>query len=160
MRRPIGLFIRVFVCLISSRAAAAAADNATITGDGVRMRWESRTDAEIITTLNKGTRVEVINRSQVYQTIGGDSAFWYYVTYGKDSGFVFGRFIAIDPAAAPSFEPVMLPGGPSLPVRGLGGVPHGVLRLPGVERGKGDGRQDRPVRHGPGGLYREARASG
>jgi len=110
------------ICLFVAYTATAA-DNATITGDSVRMRWEPNTNAEIITTLNKGTRVEVVSRSGVYQTIGGDSAFWYNVTYGKDSGYVFGRFVAIDRAAAPSFEPVMLPGGPSFPFEDWGACP-------------------------------------
>src|SRR4030042_5285775 len=122
MKRSIVAFSICWICLFAALYAVAA-DNATITGDGVRVRGESRTAAEIITTLAKGTRVEVINRSQVYQTIGGDSAFWYYVTYGKDSGFVFGRFIAIDPASAPSFEPVMLAGGPSFPFEDWGACP-------------------------------------
>jgi hypothetical protein len=122
MKRSIGLLIVLLVCLAAAYAAAAA-DNATITGDSVRIRYEASTDAEIVATVNKGTRVEVISRTGVFQTIGGDSAFWYYVTYGKDTGFIFGRFIAIDPAAAPSFEPVMLPGGPAFPFEDWGACP-------------------------------------
>ncbi len=122
MKRSISVILTFLFCLLSAYAAVAA-DNATITGDAVRMRGEARTDAEIITSLNKGTRLEVINRTQISQTIGGDFAYWYFVTYGNESGFVFGRFIAIDPAVAPSFEPVILPGGPSFPFEDWGACP-------------------------------------
>ncbi|MBN2225178.1 MAG: SH3 domain-containing protein [Deltaproteobacteria bacterium] len=122
MRRPIATVTIFLICLFSA-CAATAADNATITGDGVRMRWESSTDADIVTSLNKGTRVEVVRRSGISQTINGDSAYWYYVNYGNESGFVFGRFVAIDPVAAPSFEPVIVPGGPSFPFEDWGACP-------------------------------------
>lgn len=122
MRRLLGLSIALLICLVTAYGAAAA-DNATITGDGVRMRGETSTNSEVIATLNKGTRVEVISRTSVFDTIGGDSAFWYYVGYGADTGFVFGRFIAIDVAAAPSFEPAILPGSPSFPFEDWGACP-------------------------------------
>jgi hypothetical protein len=122
MRRSMGLTVVLFICLVAA-VGAAAADNASITGDGVRMRAEASTDANVVISLNKGTRVEVVNRTQIYQTIGGDSAFWYYVTYGKDSGFIFGRFLAIDPVAAPSFEPLALPGSPAFPFEDWGACP-------------------------------------
>ena len=122
MRRSIGIFLIGLICL-GGALTAAGADNAAITGDGVRMRGETSTDSEIIATLTKGTRVEVINRTSVFETIGGDSAFWYYIGYGNDTGFVFGRFIAVDPAASPSFEPAMLPGGPSFPFEDWGACP-------------------------------------
>jgi hypothetical protein len=116
------VYLACGVCLFSAPAAEAA-ENATITGDGVRMRWEANTGAEVITSLAKGTRVEVAHRSGIAETINGDFAYWYYINYGNESGFVFGRFIAIDPAAAPSFEPAYIPGGPTFPFEDWGACP-------------------------------------
>jgi hypothetical protein len=121
MKRSIGLSVILLVFLAAGFAAAA--ENATITGDGVRVREEANTSAPIVLTLNKGARVQVISRSGIAQTIGGDFAYWYWVESGDESGYVFGRFIAIDPAAAPSFEPAMLPGGPSFPYEDWGACP-------------------------------------
>ncbi len=125
MRRSIAVILACLACFACSiwATAAGAAENATITGDGVRMRWEANTASDVIISLNKGTRVEVVSRSGIAETIGGDFAYWYYINYGDQSGFVFGRFIAIDPAAASTFEPAYIPGGPTFPFEDWGACP-------------------------------------
>jgi hypothetical protein len=112
-----------FLSCLFAVGGAFGVENATITGDAVRIREDAGTDAPVVTTLNKGARVEVVNRMSLYQTIGGSSAYWYYINYRDASGYVFGKFIAIDPAAAPTFEPVIDPGGPRVPYEDWGACP-------------------------------------
>lgn len=100
-----------------------AADNATITGDGVRLRGEPNTDAAVIGTLSKGARVEIVFRTGTMQTIDGSSSYWYFTNAGDNGGYIFGRFIAIDPAVAPSFSPDAAPSGLKLPFEDWGACP-------------------------------------
>jgi hypothetical protein len=124
MRRPIGLSIGLLACLALAftAGAAAAADNATITGDGVRMRGEPGTAGEVVTSFNKGARVEIAFRTGTVQTIDGDTYFWYFVNAGPNSGYVYGRFITIDAPFVASFDPVE-PAGLKLPFEDWGACP-------------------------------------
>jgi hypothetical protein len=78
---------------------ALAADNATITGDSVRVRTQPSVWEDVRGTLNKGARVEVISRTDFTDTIDGVSAPWYGIDYGEYGGFVFGRYVKLDPGA-------------------------------------------------------------
>ena len=121
--RRLQLSALVFVAWAALVLSASAVDNATITGDGVRLREEPRTGAGVIGTLNKGERVEIVYRTGESQTVDGNFGYWFYVSAGDTIGYVFGHFIAIDPAAAPSFEPLNAPGGPKLPYEDWGACP-------------------------------------
>lgn len=82
--------------LLTISIPAYSADNATITGDGVRMRGKPSLSGEILTSLNKGTRVEVIGKTDFTETIGGHTAPWYEISHGDITGFVFGAFVSMD----------------------------------------------------------------
>ena len=116
------LSVFIFVSWAATVFSASAADNATITGNGVRLREEPSTAAAVVTSLNEGSRVEIVFRTGTVQTIDGSSSYWYFVNSGDSGGYVFGRFIAIDPAVAPSFDPAA-PSGLKLPFEDWGACP-------------------------------------
>jgi hypothetical protein len=89
----------LLVGLVFAAAAARAADNAVITGDSVRVRTQPSVFEDVRGTLNKGERVEVISRTDFTDTIDGVSAPWYGIVYGQYGGFVFGRYVTVDPGA-------------------------------------------------------------
>jgi len=80
---------------------AIAAENATITGDGVRVRDYPcvSEDCRITNSLAKGTRVGVRCESNFLSTIDGYTAPWYEISYSEGTGYVFGRYVTIDPGA-------------------------------------------------------------
>jgi hypothetical protein len=82
--------------LVALSAPAYPADNATITGDGVRMRNQPSTSWTITEVLPAGTRVEVVSRTNFTETIDGHTAVWYEVRHGDFGGYVFGRFVELD----------------------------------------------------------------
>ncbi len=85
--------------IVSACGPALAADNAVITGDSVRVRTQPSVWEDIRGTLNKGARVEVISRTDFTDTIDGYAAPWYGIDYGQYGGFVFGRYVKLDPGA-------------------------------------------------------------
>ncbi len=54
---------------------------------------------------------------------GAIPAYWYYITFGDRSGFVFGHFLTIDAGDARRFEPAIDPAGPKLPYEDWGACP-------------------------------------
>ena len=89
---------------------AFSADNATITGDGVRLRDVPATTGFIVGSVNRGTRVEVNGVTAFSETIGGDTAPWYIISHNENSvAFVYGKYVAIDEGASipPLEEPVI-----------------------------------------------------
>ena len=91
---------------LSAPAHSAAAENATITGDKVNVRVQPAVWEKTWGALDKGTRVEAQYVSDFTDTVDGYTAPWYYIKCGDgllswgNSGFVFGRYIALDPGAA------------------------------------------------------------
>jgi hypothetical protein len=85
--------------LVAVGGPAVAADNAVITGDSVRVRTQPSVWEDVRGTLNKGARVQVISRTDFTDTIDGYAAPWYGIVYGEYGGFVFGRYVKVDPAA-------------------------------------------------------------
>lgn len=91
-------FLCVFLCAILLLISvfvpctSATATQGKITGDGVRLRSETKTgkenDGNIITSLSKGTIVN-INGTVKDETDGT----WYNVTYNNYTGFVFGQYV-------------------------------------------------------------------
>jgi hypothetical protein len=67
--------------------------NATITGDGVRLRELPCITGSVWLTVDKGRRLEVTGVTPFSDTIDGYSAPWYLLVHGT---FVFGRFIKLD----------------------------------------------------------------
>jgi Bacterial SH3 domain len=73
-----------------------AADNATITGDGLRVRDKPALNGNKVGSLNKGYRVEAVSHSDHTDSIDGFTGYWYFIVYKNLSGWVFGKYIQID----------------------------------------------------------------
>jgi len=100
----------VILIFVALSIPAFSADNATITGDGVRLRDVPATTGVIYGSVNRGTRVEVHGVTGFSETIGGDTAPWYYVSGDENrAAFVFGKYVDLDPgiSAPPLEEPVI-----------------------------------------------------
>lgn len=98
------LFLWVFLAI---SIPAFSADNATITGDGVRVREKPSLSGKILVSLNKGTRVTVVGKTDFTETIGGHTAPWYEVSRGEIRGFVFGRFLELDTEGTTGSENIL-----------------------------------------------------
>ena len=74
------------------------AENATITGDGVRVRVLPSVSADQYGNelLYKGTRVEVKEKTDYSDTVDGYSAPWYGIVYNGQIAYVFGRYVDVD----------------------------------------------------------------
>ena len=98
MRRNPAIFFAVsalvFVFMITP--ITLAKDNATITGDGLRVRDLPNTKANILANLDKGTRVEVMYHTNSTDSIDGFTGYWYYIGYKSIFGYVFGKYISVD----------------------------------------------------------------
>ena len=100
----------VILTFVALSLPAFSADNATITGDGVRLRDVPATTGFILGSANTGTRVEVYGVTGFSETIGGDTAPWYIVSHNENSvAFVYGKYVAIDDGVSipPLEEPVI-----------------------------------------------------
>jgi len=93
-------FLALFIAAaVFSSLPAFAAENATITGDSVRVRDFPcvSADCRIVNSLDRGTRVEVRCESHFLSTVDGYTAPWYEISYSEGTGYVFGRYVKIDP---------------------------------------------------------------
>jgi hypothetical protein len=86
----------VFSIFAAICAPAYPADNAVVTGDGVRVRNQPSVREDITGVLSRGTRVEVVEKTNFRDTIDGFTEPWYEIVHGAVIGFVFGKFIALD----------------------------------------------------------------
>ncbi len=89
----------VIIALLLFLAAgldARAAENATITGDALRIREKPTTDAAVVGTLNKGARIEVLAHTDATDSIDGFTGYWYYIIYKGTYGYVFGKYVKSD----------------------------------------------------------------
>ena len=63
------------------------ASTGTVTTDGLRMRKEASTDGEIVTSLNNGAQVEIVEKV-------GD---WYKVKYYDEyEGYLFSEYVKVN----------------------------------------------------------------
>jgi len=90
-----------------------AAENATITGDGLRVRDKPALDGKKVGSLNKGYRVEALSHSDHTDSIDGFTGYWYFIVYKNLSGWVFGKYIQIDIATSIPSERDFTPKKPS-----------------------------------------------
>jgi hypothetical protein len=88
----------LFAALVALSAPAFGAENATITGDGVRVREAPSTLAEIVETVNKGMRMEVVAKTDFSDTIEGRTSPWYKFRGWNEHlpRYVFGAFVKLD----------------------------------------------------------------
>jgi uncharacterized protein YgiM (DUF1202 family) len=95
MKRFAAFFgVVLFYAMVS--AAAFSAENASINGDGLRIREKPSTTGTVVGSLNKGTRVQVLAHTDATDSIDGFTGYWYYISYKNVRGYVFGKYIKID----------------------------------------------------------------
>lgn len=88
--------LAVLLLLACAGITAMAAENATITGDGLRLRERPTTDAKVLDNMDKGTRVEVLAHTESTDSIDGFTGYWYKIMYKGTIGYVFGKYISTD----------------------------------------------------------------
>jgi len=88
--------LAVLLMLACVGIAAMAAENATITGDGLRLRERPTTDAKVLDSMDKGTRVEVLAHTELTDSIDGFTGYWYKIIHKGTMGYVFGKYIKTD----------------------------------------------------------------
>jgi len=88
------LSIVVPLALIVLSIPAFAAENATVTGDNVRVRDVPSISGEVIRELKKGARIEVTAKTDFPDTIGGHTAPWYSIYQWE---WIFGGYVELDP---------------------------------------------------------------
>jgi hypothetical protein len=95
MKRYIVFLLALFSLFVLSLVAVAA-ENATITGEGLRIRQTPSMDSAVLGSLGKGMRVEVMTHTDSTDSIDGFTGYWYYIDYKGIFGYVFGKYIKID----------------------------------------------------------------
>jgi uncharacterized protein YgiM (DUF1202 family) len=85
MKKIIEIYIIVIILLIIGTTASFAVSG-TITTNGVRMRTAPTTDSEIITNLNNGQSIEIIEK---------DGA-WYKIKYEENEGYIHSDYVRAD----------------------------------------------------------------
>jgi hypothetical protein len=106
----IALLFCMLVCL-----DALAAENATITGDALRIREKPNTDGRIVGSLNKNTRVEVLAHTDATDSIDGFTGYWYYIVNKGTYGYIFGKYVKTDIGTSIPTESDYRAGGPTAP---------------------------------------------
>jgi hypothetical protein len=109
----------LFLCVVSLEAFAS--ENATVTGDSLRIREKPNTTGRVIGSLNKGMRVEALAHTDATDSIDGFTGYWYYINYRGVFGYIFGKYLKIDTGTSipsesdyESMLPVAPAGGPAV----------------------------------------------
>ncbi len=89
------IIIALLLCL-TANLDVFAAENASITGDALRIREKPATDGAVMGSLNKSMRVEALAHTDSTQSIDGFTGYWYYIAYKGTYGYVFGKYVKID----------------------------------------------------------------
>lgn len=71
-----------FSVLTDKRNVVKLKNYFSITGDNVRVRAEPATNGQVLTSLNKGAKVEVLKRGEQEEAIGGKKGRWAFVDTG------------------------------------------------------------------------------
>lgn len=72
---------------VTALAADIAVGAGCISGSSVRMRSSASTSSKIVTTLNKGTSVSILDKS---------NSDWYKISYAGDTGYVSSDYLIVD----------------------------------------------------------------
>ena len=144
-----GRFTRIVISLtiiLFCAFGVLAEENATITGDGLRIRSAPSTDSDILGTVNTGTRIEALARTPFFEAIDGINARWYAVRYQDIEGYVFGGYLNMD------LETII----PLIPEEDFKGmeIPEQTFRIVWEASGRGEGWLClRHIRYSNGLLY-------
>lgn len=90
----------LIVLLFVSGFGALAAESGTVTGDDVRVRSGAGTQFDVLTYVNKGDKVSVLEETK---DTAGDK--WYKVTTaGGVTGYIFGTYVTVDVSYKPDAD--------------------------------------------------------
>lgn len=106
------------VLFLTACLDALAVENATITGDALRIREKPSTDGAVVGTLNKSTRVEALAHTDATDSIDGFTGYWYYIVYKGAYGYVFGKYVKVDIGTSVPSESDYRSGVPAVPAGG------------------------------------------
>ncbi len=91
------LFLVAALLFLSAASAASfASENATVTGDSLRIWDRPNSSGTVIGSLDKGMRVEALAHTDSTDSIDGFTGYWYYINYRGVFGYIFGKYVKID----------------------------------------------------------------
>jgi hypothetical protein len=61
----------------------------------LRLRQQPLEGASILAHVRRGEALEIISRTEIKETLDGQTAYWYLVSYGGLRGWVFGAFLEV-----------------------------------------------------------------
>jgi len=61
----------------------------------LRLRQEPLEGSAILAHVRRGEVLEIISRTEIKETLDGETAYWYLVSYGGLRGWVFGAFLEV-----------------------------------------------------------------
>lgn len=133
---PAALIALIFAVICSGQAYALSYGAGTVTGDGLRLREEPNTSCTVLTTLDTGTCVVVLEDAQ-------DG--WYKVSYQDKTGYLSADYVEVSTQLdADLGNGKVTTEGSSLNVRSGPGTENGkvmslynnsVVRITGIENG-------------------------
>lgn len=113
------LFLPAALLILSAASAVGfASENATVTGDSLRIWGQPNSGGTVIGSLDKGMRVEALAHTDTTDSIDGFTGYWYYINYRGLFGYIFGKYVKIDIGTSIPSEKDYRPGAP--PVSGGG----------------------------------------
>ncbi len=90
--------------MIAARCVSiAGGETATIKGSNVNVRQSPDVSSKVIVQLQDGEKLSILEKQAKAVTIAGKTDYWYKVSGGFGSGWVFGAFLEIQPATGANF---------------------------------------------------------
>jgi hypothetical protein len=117
MKRYLFLLIALLFASVVSLEVFAS-ENATVTGDSLRIREKPNTSGRILGSLNKGMRVETLAHTDATDSIDGFTGYWYYINYKGVFGYIFGKYLKIDTGTSIPSESDYRSSAPPIPAGG------------------------------------------
>jgi hypothetical protein len=68
---------------------------AVVTSTHLRLRERATLDSAAVTTLWKGSVLEVLTKTDRLEVVEGENDYWYQVNFGGLTGWVFGAYLDI-----------------------------------------------------------------
>ena len=88
-------------------APAAAQERAVVTHDGLRLRQTPSLEAGLVTMLDRGAVVQILDRTAGTTRIGTLEAPWYRVRRGEREGWTYGAYLAFNILVNPALDIVV-----------------------------------------------------
>lgn len=94
-------FVLLCVVAVCGMTAWAVERSAVIIGSRVVVHTLPDGDAAVEGYVNEGIEVTVLGRSDVTETRGEYSDYWYHVSYRNGTGWVYGQFLTLSSGKSP-----------------------------------------------------------